>query len=542
MFGSKMFAPGKAYAAVKVKESVMACLLATLLSTGCSIELKEKAPNAASKDSIWLVHCETAESHRPNDEKINKGVSKPHWLLSLDQTGSPYQLQGSLEDGFLTLDEDQPSEEALRLGCIAALEASTREHGNEIAKILAFRQHEGVNVSIDFPKKLSEDHIQRLVIFGDSLSDTGNLKSRLRMFPASPYWIGRFSNGPAWPDYIDAMNPLAVQNHAVGGASVTGKDTQPKGSFSQRMQDGGQFFVSGTTQKQISVYAQDFLVDGQLLSPEKTAVVLWAGANDYISKEPFTGAIETLLDRPELPEGYPAVVDAVVSRMELQILSLVDFGVDKMLVGNLPNLGLSPIVVENNTYGIHNDLSEEERRSQLSLRLTELTTYHNEQLALMIDRVNRETPDASIVLFDSFGLFEDVLSDTATNYKDVKAEADFDVAKNAQRIESQIHTVVAQERCFRGSYMGSKNPSEICANSNRAIFWDVVHPTTYVHCWVAYTVNQQLADLSWVASAPVLDDVGEWCAGVADVVAGHEELRVLRFTTVDGALAPLPEL
>lgn len=235
------------------------------------------------------------------------------------------------------------------------------------------------------------------------------------------------------------------------------------------------------------------------------------------------------------------MVDTVVSRMEQQILSLVDLGVDKMLVGNLPNLGLSPIIVENNTYGIHNNLSEDERRSLLSLKLTELTNYHNEQLALMVERVNSDTPEASIVLFDSFALFEDVLSDTATYHQDVKAKADFDVAKNAQKIESSLYTVVAQERCFSGSYMGSKDPGEICANSNRAIFWDVVHPTTYVHCWVAYTINQQLADLSWAAGAPVLSDVGEWCAGVADVVAGHEELRVLRFTTLDGALAPIPE-
>lgn len=541
MVNSKMPTLGTTFTAVKFKESAIGCLLAALLSTGCSIELKEKAPNAASKDSTWLVHCETAESHRPNDEEINKGVSKPHWLVSLAPNGKPYRLSGTLEDGFLVVDQTQPSEEDLRVGCVAALEASKREHGNEIARILAFRQHEGVNVYIDFPDMLPEEHIERLVIFGDSLSDTGNLKSRLKMFPASPYWIGRFSNGPAWPDYIDAMNPLAVQNHAVGGASVTGKDTQPKGSFSQRLQDGGQFFVSGTTQKQISVYAKDFLVNGQLISPEKTAVVLWAGANDYISKEPFTGAIETLLDRPELPQGYVAVVDTVVSRMEQQILSLVDLGVDKMLVGNLPNLGLSPIIVENNTYGIHNNLSEDERRSLLSLKLTELTNYHNEQLALMVERVNSDTPEASIVLFDSFALFEDVLSDTATYHQDVKAKADFDVAKNAQKIESSLYTVVAQERCFSGSYMGSKDPGEICANSNRAIFWDVVHPTTYVHCWVAYTINQQLADLSWAAGAPVLSDVGEWCAGVADVVAGHEELRVLRFTTLDGALAPIPE-
>lgn len=520
---------------------LFAVITAAALIAGCSVQLKEKAPDVASSKHTWLVHCETAESHRPNDEKINKGVSKPHWLLSLDQTGSPYQLQGSLEDGFLTLDENQPSEEALRLGCIAALEASTREHGNEVARIMAFRQGEGVNVAIEFPISRPESEIQRLVIFGDSLSDTGNLKSRLRMFPASPYWIGRFSNGPMWPDYIDAMSTLSVQNHAVGGASVTGKDTMPKGTFMQRMQDGGQFFVSGTTQQQISVFEKGFLLDNQLDSPEKAAAMLWAGANDYISKEPFTGAIETLLDRPDSPEGYLSVVDTVIDRMEQQLLALLGYGFDKVLVGNLPNLGLSPIIVENKTYGVSAELSEDQRRSLLSLRLAELTDYHNEQLALMVTRLDTEMPDASIRLFNAHRLFNDVLGEHAQYHQALKEEAEFDTNKNARKIESEIHSVVAQERCFSGGYMGSRDPQEICPNSNRAIFWDVVHPTTYVHCWVAYTIKQQLSELQWASGAPVLTDVGDWCAGVADVVAGHEELRILRFTTLEGALAPVPE-
>ena len=520
---------------------LLAVLAAAALIAGCSVQLKEKAPDMASSKYAWLAHCETAESHRPSDEKINKGVSKPHWLLSLDQTGSPYQLLGSLEDGFLRLDEGQPSEEALRLGCVAALEASNREHGNEVARIMAFRQGEGVNVAIEFPTARRDSEIQRLIIFGDSLSDTGNLKSRLKMFPAAPYWIGRFSNGPAWPDYIDAMNRLSVQNHAVGGASVTGKDTMPKGTFMQRMHDGGQFFVSGTTQQQISVFEQGFLLDNQLGSPKKTAAVLWAGANDYISKEPFTGAIETLLDRPETPEGYLSIVDTVVQRMEQQLRTLLGYGIDKILVGNLPNLGLSPIIVENKTYGVSAELSEDQRRSLLSLRLAELTDYHNEQLALMVSRLDTELPDASIRLFNAHALFNDVLGEHAQYHQALKQEADFDTRKNAKTIESEIHSVVAQERCFSGSYMGSRNPQEICPNSNRAIFWDVVHPTTYVHCWVAYSINQQLAELQWTSDAPVLSDVGAWCAGVADVVAGHEELRILRFTTLDDALAPVPE-
>ena len=326
---------------------LLAVLAAAALIAGCSVQLKEKAPDMASSKYAWLAHCETAESHRPSDEKINKGVSKPHWLLSLDQTGSPYQLLGSLEDGFLRLDEGQPSEEALRLGCVAALEASNREHGNEVARIMAFRQGEGVNVAIEFPTARRDSEIQRLIIFGDSLSDTGNLKSRLKMFPAAPYWIGRFSNGPAWPDYIDAMNRLSVQNHAVGGASVTGKDTMPKGTFMQRMHDGGQFFVSGTTQQQISVFEQGFLLNNQLGSPEKTAAVLWAGANDYISKEPVSGLITTFLNSPEGEAGYKVVVERAVAQLVEHVRSLYVAGARRVLMVNVPDLGRTPIVLQN---------------------------------------------------------------------------------------------------------------------------------------------------------------------------------------------------
>ena len=517
----------------------IAALLAAFMLTGCAVQLKEKAPEITSSEEAWLVHCETSESHRPSDTAVNKGVSKPQWLVALDDAGAPIQLRGILADGFLTLDDGQLSEETLRLGCMRAVQASPRQDINEVARILAFREQEWINVAIAFPGAANEGQIERLIIFGDSLSDTGNLKSRLRMFPASPYWIGRFSNGPMWPDYLDAMRKLSVQNHAVGGASVTGKDNMPKGNLIERLQDGGQFFVSGTTEKQIATFDKGFLQDSALVSPDNTAAVLWAGANDYISKEPFTGAIETLLDRPEAPEGYPAVVDSVISRTEKQLRKLLELGFDRILMGNLPDLGLSPIVVENKSYGVGAGRSEDERRSLLSLRLTELTNYHNEQLAIMVERLLLEHPDETIALFDAYTLFDEVLGDTARYHSALVAAAEFNPDQNARKIESEMYTVIAQERCYRGGYLGSRDPTMICKNSNRAIFWDAVHPTTYVHCWVAFAMNQQLTSLGWLQETLAISDVGRWCSGVADVVAGHEELRMLRFTTPEKVLGPV---
>ncbi len=53
------------------------------------------------------------------------------------------------------------------------------------------------------------------VIFGDSLSDEGRLYSVTdHTFPPSPFFEGRFCNGPLWPEYRDVIR----QNYAFSGA------------------------------------------------------------------------------------------------------------------------------------------------------------------------------------------------------------------------------------------------------------------------------------------------------------------------------------
>jgi outer membrane lipase/esterase len=53
------------------------------------------------------------------------------------------------------------------------------------------------------------------VIFGDSLSDEGRLYAVTdNTFPPSPFFEGRFSNGPLWAEYMGVMR----QNYAFSGA------------------------------------------------------------------------------------------------------------------------------------------------------------------------------------------------------------------------------------------------------------------------------------------------------------------------------------
>ena len=511
-----------------------------LALAGCTQIFNEPAPEKVSSKESWQVHCETASSHRPTPEKLNEGVKKPLWLVGLDTNNEPFELRGDLEDGFLHLGPTQPTAHELRMGCIRALTKASREKANEIARIMAFRPKEKINVAIQYPEDQGAS-ISRLIIFGDSLSDTGNMKARLRVFPTAPYWIGRFSNGPAWPDYIGSLSYLAIGNHSVGGASVTGKATIPKVTLKQRIMDGGQFFVSGTTAQQIEVFKESFMNGDSLSQPEKTAVMIWGGANDYIAKEPFSGAIETLLDRLDSPEGYPKVVTTVISGLEQQIRSLVALDARRILVGNLPDLGLSPIVLENTTYAAESSLSETERRIMLSNKLSDLTHLHNQLLAEMVARLEDEYSDISFLLFDAHTLFDDILNYDSYPHFDIKQYSDFDVNELATPLESEDDKTskVILSRCYTGGYLGETDASFVCNNVERAVFWDVVHPTTYVHCWIAVALQQRMNTENWTRKTPNMSEVGEWCGGIADILAGHEELRVMHYTTAENAMPPI---
>ena len=62
----------------------------------------------------------------------------------------------------------------------------------------------------------------KLVVFGDSLSDTGNVFAVTHgaVPPSAAYYAGRFSNGPVWPEYLAASLSLPLENFAYGGAQT----------------------------------------------------------------------------------------------------------------------------------------------------------------------------------------------------------------------------------------------------------------------------------------------------------------------------------
>lgn len=154
----------------------------------------------------------------------------------------------------------------------------------------------------------------KIIVFGDSLSDMGNLSSgSLGLQPGSDYYQGRFSNGLVWVERwaTRAGVPLARStttggtNWAYGGAS-TGT-----GTF------GFLFFQFPNVSTQVTRYLNT--------NPAITAsqlYVIWAGANDYFDGQTNT-AVPTL-------------------NIENMIRSLHTRGARQFLVPNLPLLGNVP--------------------------------------------------------------------------------------------------------------------------------------------------------------------------------------------------------
>ena len=154
----------------------------------------------------------------------------------------------------------------------------------------------------------------RLVVFGDSLSDTGAVFAVTQgaVPPSPPYYAGRFSNGPVWPDYLGAALSLPVENFAYGGAQT----------------DHANLFDG--------LFGIDFpglsdeiaLFTGRSAAADPDAIyVVWAGANDF---------------RAALSKGQTPDMAAMITNILNAIDALYLAGARYVVVPNLPDLGLTP--------------------------------------------------------------------------------------------------------------------------------------------------------------------------------------------------------
>ncbi len=147
-----------------------------------------------------------------------------------------------------------------------------------------------------------------LVVFGDSLSDIGNIsQATFSLVPGRHYADGRFSNGPVYAEALAVGLGLApLTRHTAGG-----------GNFAY-----GGAMTSGASAPiwDIDDQVTEF-IDTRTTDPDALFVVL-AGANDLI--------------------GGETEVSVPVGQLASDISRLMDAGARRFLVLNLPLLGMTP--------------------------------------------------------------------------------------------------------------------------------------------------------------------------------------------------------
>ena len=210
-----------------------------------------------------------------------------------------------------------------------------------------------------------------LVIFGDSISDTGNVRSltiasqatanpqpTFPNFPAAP---GRFSNGPVWTEYLAADLGFASSanpsNLLFDGSSVIAIGAQ-----------GGQNFAYGGARTGLggSAGATTGLL-GQLVAWDNSASILGGGA---LTRKADANALYVVMaganDLRDIRDAHQTPADALVRAGAAASIAqnvtnalglLANAGARHFLISSLPDLGLTPEAAGKNLVGASSDVT-----------------------------------------------------------------------------------------------------------------------------------------------------------------------------------------
>ncbi len=180
---------------------------------------------------------------------------------------------------------------------------------------------------------VSASPFSNLFVFGDSLSDAGNVSIAVgglseptpflpgsSLVPGLPYAEGggRFSNGPVWVEQLAASLGLSAAPALAGGTNF---------AF------GGARTGAGGTPPGLTDQLSIFLGTTGGLAPSDALYTVWGGANDVRDAIALSATD---------PLGAGAIVSAAVGNIAALVGDLATAGAVTILVPNLPDLGLTP--------------------------------------------------------------------------------------------------------------------------------------------------------------------------------------------------------
>lgn len=168
------------------------------------------------------------------------------------------------------------------------------------------------------PPPAANRPFSKLIIFGDSLSDTGNIHSEFLLVPGAPYSNGRFTNGDTWTQLLAAhFNLEAVASFHVGGTNFAQGDAGTDVGLTVPVALG--IPLGPNVREQLNFYKEQ---------PDGTELFsIWCGANDVF---------QVLLGKCTIPP------EDVAENIFIAITELYNRGGRNFIVPNLPDIGKTP--------------------------------------------------------------------------------------------------------------------------------------------------------------------------------------------------------
>lgn len=379
-----------------------------------------KSGNAATLES---EHAQQASSYlrcyyRISDDPFHLDT-RSVWATDPGTNGFyrlPGQWQGGQKYHWQALFYTDESQNTLHSLCKESL------HRQGIAADVAMYAAGNRSLAFDYTTWSSSAHgdvsgIDRVVAFGDSLSDTHNLYNASRwQIPNSTSWFaGRFTNGRNWVEYLASDLRVPLYDWAVGGVGVSDRHVLPWADIPG--------VLSQTRQWRRATK------DDPTYDPGRTLFTVLIGGNDLIF--------------------FNTPVQEILAKEQEALQVLIDGGAKNILVLNLPDVSRAPIFKLKGGAG---DVATKVRKV-------------NEGLESMIASMQRQYgPQLDIQLFDTGAFFTRLFDDPA-----------------AYGFQNATESCLDIERTGFSNFMESHPPRPDCKNPDTFVFWDILHPTTRTH-------------------------------------------------------------
>ncbi|MDH5446545.1 MAG: SGNH/GDSL hydrolase family protein [Gammaproteobacteria bacterium] len=281
---------------------------------------------------------------------------------------------------------------------------------------------------------------KRLYVFGDSLSDTGNLATITGAFPNPPYFGNRVTNGYVAVEVMAERLglPLETSMHLAGGAA-TGNNYAVVAARAGRNE-----LIDLSTQVAL------FLANHGGVAPADTLYVMFIGGND----------IRKARDSGDWATGV-AIAEEAATIVANQIQVLAMSGAKNWLVVNAPDIGRVPeTALIATAYNL----------PALPATTTALSVIYNDKLKRSVKQLEEEL-DIETEYFNLYKLFGRLLD-------------------KSDKLGFTNNT----DPCF-SSEQGQFTPG--CAfgfNFNQYVFFDEIHPTARIHAMVGEAMYRKVAD------------------------------------------------